>query len=327
MEQGKKTETIRTKTVKTCFICGSVGKQKYTHLKDRLFTAPGEWSFHKCVNHECGLIWLSPQPVSDDISKLYENYITHDVDVVYKNKIYGFIKRGVLCFLKIATVIGFEWIKRKNFYLSNSKPGRLLEVGCGDGCNLALLRKRGWEVEGQDIDPKSAEVAKTKHHCNVHVGSLKSMDFSENSFDVIITVHVVEHLDHPEEVFAECYRILKPGGKFVSIMPNGESLAHKFFKQDWVGLDAPRHFQVFSNKSLVLLSKKVGFKNCECWTTSVNAALLNWISFDIRKNIQHPMNNPTFLSGLRALRFKLWASIYFLFNKNSGEECVLVVKK
>jgi len=46
-------------------------------VNDRLFDVPGQWNVRQCTNPDCGLLWLDPRPVEDDIGKLYRNYFTH----------------------------------------------------------------------------------------------------------------------------------------------------------------------------------------------------------------------------------------------------------
>ena len=60
-----------------CILCGSPGESLYEGLDDVLFGAPGTWSFKRCANSRCQLIWLDPQPLEEDIGKAYATYYTH----------------------------------------------------------------------------------------------------------------------------------------------------------------------------------------------------------------------------------------------------------
>ncbi|MGD0130090.1 MAG: hypothetical protein ABSF46_32635 [Terriglobia bacterium] len=66
---------IRVQEATTCFLCGGVGTQLYGDLSDRLLDAPGSWNLRCCK--VCEVTWLDPQPLPDDIGKLYGNYYTH----------------------------------------------------------------------------------------------------------------------------------------------------------------------------------------------------------------------------------------------------------
>src|SRR2546423_12421571 len=68
---------IRTRMSPNCMLCGREGRTCYVNQRDRLFGATGLWNFKKCSAPDCGLIWLDPKPVEEDIAKAYSNYYTH----------------------------------------------------------------------------------------------------------------------------------------------------------------------------------------------------------------------------------------------------------
>jgi hypothetical protein len=68
---------MRTQSVPTCILCGSTGRTLYDELHDRLFGAPGTWSFRKCSAPGCGLVWLDPAPIEEDLSKAYTAYMLY----------------------------------------------------------------------------------------------------------------------------------------------------------------------------------------------------------------------------------------------------------
>lgn len=94
--------------------------------------------------------------------------------------------------------------------------GRVLDVGCGAGIPTAkYLIKKGLKVTGIDISDKMLEMAKK----NVPEGEfinkdMLHIDFSDNSFDGIISVYALFHVPKEEhlKVFQSFYRILKPNG-------------------------------------------------------------------------------------------------------------------
>ena len=58
---------IRSHECPQCFLCKSPGIELYAGLTDRLFGAPGVWKMKQCLNLDCGLLWLDPMPLADDI--------------------------------------------------------------------------------------------------------------------------------------------------------------------------------------------------------------------------------------------------------------------
>ena len=68
---------MRTVAQPVCPVCGSEGCEAYPALRDRLFGAPGTWRMSRCVNSKCGVFWLDPAPLGDDLPVAYRGYYTH----------------------------------------------------------------------------------------------------------------------------------------------------------------------------------------------------------------------------------------------------------
>jgi ubiquinone/menaquinone biosynthesis C-methylase UbiE len=97
------------------------------------------------------------------------------------------------------------------------RPGDLvLEVGCGQGHLTRALADRGADIVGIDANPQAPEVAGTdlvKHMV------AEQLEFDDESFDFIVSVHAIEHIPPLEKALAEIARVLKPGGKALFIYP------------------------------------------------------------------------------------------------------------
>jgi SAM-dependent methyltransferase len=90
-----------------------------------------------------------------------------------------------------------------------------------------------------------------------------SLGLKPEQFDAIIINHVIEHVFDVVALSAECFRLLKVGGRVVIVTPNGESLGHQKFQKDWRGLEPPRHIHIFSANSLNTLLLKAGFAHID----------------------------------------------------------------
>jgi 2-polyprenyl-3-methyl-5-hydroxy-6-metoxy-1,4-benzoquinol methylase len=274
---------IRTVAQPQCILCECKGQLIYSGQKDCLFGADGSWDFKICPNRECGLIWLDPMPLKEDIGKAYANYYTHSKldqteQVGLLKQIYRLMKRGYLAakynyqigsgsfiIKSIGKLLYLFPIRRNGTdedvrFLHAVPQGRLLDVGCGSGEWLISMRKRGWRVEGVDFDENAIKVAR-QMGLEICRGSLEQQNFPANSFDAVTLNHVIEHVPDPIQTLAECGRILKPGGKLVLCTPNSLSLGHKIFKQHWRGLEPPRHLHIFSTQAIVRLLELSGFKH------------------------------------------------------------------
>lgn len=135
--------------------------------------------------------------------------------------------------------------------------GRLLDIGCGNGSYLAMMKRLGWEVVGTEIDPKAADIATSSLGIFVHVGDLEDAPFEHASFDVITMSHVIEHVADPIEFLNTAARFLKPGGEMIVVTPNLSSLGSRIFGADWYYLDPPRHLYLFTPASVRLLFTKL----------------------------------------------------------------------
>jgi 2-polyprenyl-3-methyl-5-hydroxy-6-metoxy-1,4-benzoquinol methylase len=302
-----------------CYLCSSQGKLLYEGLTDHLFGSPGNWNLMKCTNTQCGLIWLNPMPLEKDIGKAYLNYFTHNSccgnsqDKVIRKFIWLTAWRfyRMLLFL---TWIQPERKKRNGMYLLDRTPGKLLDVGSGNGQFLALMRNKGWDIEGQEVDPKAAETALKTYGINVKIGELKSIGYSCDNFDAVVMSHVIEHVHDPIETLNECRRILKPGGTLVLVTPNAESFGHRYFKSWYRGLEPPRHLYLFTQKTLQHIAKKAGFADYRVWTAALDIVYnVAAGSLDIKRDSCHVMEaNPKTNRFLEAMLFHLVARVFFM---------------
>jgi ubiquinone/menaquinone biosynthesis C-methylase UbiE len=96
---------------------------------------------------------------------------------------------------------------------------QVLDLGCGRGGVVELFWRDVKLAAGLDPDvPSLAE--HRSHGMPVVRGRGEQLPFSAESFDLIVCLWVLEHVDRPDEVFGEVSRVLKPGGHFVFLTPN-----------------------------------------------------------------------------------------------------------
>lgn len=95
----------------------------------------------------------------------------------------------------------------------------VLDAGCGNG-NYVIdenRKKISWAV---GIDAAEEHISKNICLDEKHIGDLTSLPFENESFDVVISLWVLEHLAFPSKVFGEIHRVLKHGGLFMFATPN-----------------------------------------------------------------------------------------------------------
>jgi SAM-dependent methyltransferase len=97
------------------------------------------------------------------------------------------------------------------------KQASILDLGCGFGDRIRLLRGQGFEsVFGVEVDPYC--VAKTNDK-NISVGSITATNVKANSMDVVLVENVFHHISEYSDALAEIHRILKPKGSLCFIEP------------------------------------------------------------------------------------------------------------
>lgn len=102
-------------------------------------------------------------------------------------------------------------------YLGKNKiiKSKLLDVGSSTGIIDNFLAQKFGEVWGIDIDQSGIEFAKNNFKSkNLHFLKVdgQKIPFKSNTFDIVICTHVYEHVNNPEILMEEIYRVLKPNG-------------------------------------------------------------------------------------------------------------------
>jgi len=321
---------IRSYSCPNCYLCGTSGNLLYQGLKDRLFGASGEWNLKKCPNPECGLVWLDPMPLEEEVGKAYQKYYTHQEINHIKRSLFESLLRKIFYLVAKdipSNLLGLtaKEIELKSMYLANIKPGKLLDVGCGSGKFLNQMQLTGWEVEGVDFDITAVEALRIRYGINVHAGNLETAKYPDNYFDAITISHVIEHVHDPINLLTECYRILKSDGSLVVTTPNINSWGHQKFRANWRGLEPPRHIHLFSTKTLQECAIKSGFKQNK--TMSTTAGTMPWLLASL--NLEQ--NRNTYISIINNMFSIIKATLFYYYEyfknirqKTLGSNCILI---
>ncbi|HUB74976.1 MAG TPA: methyltransferase domain-containing protein [Solirubrobacteraceae bacterium] len=143
-------------------------------------------------------------------------------------------------------------------------PIRILDAGCGSGRNMVELARRG-AVTGIELSEVSVELARRRHVGEVIAGSMLEMPFAEHSFDLALTLDVIEHLQDDLAALRELRRVVRPGGALLVTVPAYQWL--------WSGHDEiNHHFRRYSTRSLRRVAEQAGWRQLR--TTHFNSLLL-----------------------------------------------------
>ncbi len=344
-------DQIRSRPCPTCLLCGAMGEPIYENLKDRLYGAPGIWNLKRCPNSGCGLFWLDPMPIEEDIAKAYNSYFTHaEVDGVRKKwprraydiakkgywaRKYGYNEESLRRWQRLLSMMVQLHPGRRAaldfsvMYLPSHRNGQLLDIGCGNGEALQNMADLGWQVRGVDFDPIAVQIAQKKG-LEVRLGKLAAQDYPSAFFDAITMSHVIEHVHDPLSLLGECRRILKPGGRLVVVTPNSRSWGHQRFRANWMHLDPPRHLHVFNEQSLRRLIETAGFRVVSLCTTIRGTDGLFVGSQSIKHTGRHLMGEQSLHGRLwlfwgRGMQFAEWSLLRL--KPGLGEEVALIGAK
>ncbi len=265
---------IDLERVGTCPACGSSLIQPfYSGLIDWEEGVPGSWCMSRCG--DCQTLLLDPRPTAEYLSRVYGTYYTHSAPNT-ENQILdaeGFLAKAVRCYLRKKFGLeagpassGFTWMIRLTWPLRQQldyfmrhlprQKGRILDIGCGSGGFLQRASKSGWYAVGVEPDPAAASVARKYANGRVY-GSTEEVE--ERDFDMVTLAHVIEHVYEPSAMLAQCFRILKPGGRIWLATPNVRSLGHRLYRDAWQPLETPRHLVMPNAATLGAMMSKAGF--------------------------------------------------------------------
>lgn len=232
------------------------------------------WRVVQCAS--CATGRLDPLPAAEEIAAFYP--------VEY----YGTTGRKFKRYVEWA--VRFVAIRRVRF-LARRVPrgGRVLDVGCGRGTLLSELAERGFEVHGTEVSRAAVEGADPRAEIRI-ASNLAEAAYSENSFDLVILWHVLEHLPDPRETLREIQRILRPGGEVVVAVPNFSSRQARWAGPAWFHLDPPRHLYHFPLAALRTLLTDCGFECRSEHHFSLRQNPFGWVQSWMNKRPQWPRN-------------------------------------
>lgn len=256
-----------------CRVCAS-SLLKIHHFQELMNQSHKPFDYLECF--QCGSVVIKDFP--KDMSPFYSGsyYSMHVLDPKHVRR-----KRFKRITQKLSNhITGSEEDQTFEFYaygkLGLKTEQRILDVGCGSGHLLYHLKELGFD-KIQGIDPF---LGQDIHYPNGLSILKKGIEQIQEQYDVILFNHSLEHVENPQKILELAKRILAPQGKIVVRIPIIGYSWH-VYKQYWFGLDAPRHFFLFSQVGLELTAKNVGLKLQE---TIFDCTLAHIISSEMYRN-------------------------------------------
>ncbi len=211
-------------------------------------TCNQEFFLRKCNN--CDLVYLSPRPDIAELSRIYPP----QYNPFHFHKIRNPIVRW-----------GRNFVQRRKVSIIKEllcKRANIIDVGCGSGTLLMLLKKFGredWHLFGNDFNLECLEQLR---RVGIETIPGRFEDISTDlRFDLIILNQTIEHLEYPAKVIKKAVELLASKAFLFIEIPSIEGLDAKIFRRRyWGGYHIPRHWTLFSSASISKLLKAHGFQ-------------------------------------------------------------------
>ncbi len=183
--------------------------------RDRLMGAPGEFAVLRCG--ACGLASTQPRITLDQFAEYYPadyhgapdaDGSDHEGDGSAWPAIDSqAVRTSLIERARLGAIIRLGPYRP----LALRRPGRLLDVGCGNGELACAFARRGWAVAG--VEPSASAVARARAGgVEVHHGTLDDAPWHGPSFDAIVFNHSLEHLPDPLHSLRQAAALLREGG-------------------------------------------------------------------------------------------------------------------
>jgi len=239
-----------------CLLCGN--QMKFLLIgSDLLYkTTTKTYSVYKCQN--CGLEKIEPMPSAREISLFYpKTYYAYNAAAKAPLNFFGRLREKII-------EINYRKNVRKDlfYYLASIaqkslsglplqlvQNGKFLDIGCGDGYNMHLMKKYGWDTTG-------FEIGKQKKVGNIYYDSdINSIHFGKK-FNFIRVWHVLEHVPNPRKFVKKISELMTADGAVMLGIPNTTSFNAYLFGKYWYNRDIPRHLYNYNPTNLTLLFKE-----------------------------------------------------------------------
>lgn len=295
-----------------CDLCGS---DNPVPLFERIDRFSGK-TFRYVMCQVCGLIYLNPRPNACELLSYYpsdyEAYRPPDKSTAVarwrKQRALGILRR---------------------FVARYHQPGKLLDIGCATGEFLKEMQAHGWEVQGVEISPQAAIIARETYGLKVFIGPLSAFDAQGEIFDIVTMWDVMEHLPSPYAGLLQIHRMLSREGYLIFSVPNLRSFDAQLFGHWWIGWDAPRHLYLFPEPVLKKLLTQTGFEIKEqvCLLGGPGSFQLSWeFWLDQRFGLAVVRRKPLEILSI-LLPYLLWPYKQFSYALNRGPIVTIVARK
>lgn len=221
-----------------CPVCNSIKQKEFWALRG--------YKLARCS--ECSMVW-DPFPQDNLLSQYSENYfINNNPKGGYANYFEG---------MRINSKTFAMRLKRLKKQLKNT--GNLLDLGCALGDCLIEAKKLGWiDPVGLDTSSFACNQCK-KRGLKAICGTLNTVKLPENSFDLITSQDVIEHVTDPVSELKRIIKIMKPGATLFIVTPEMDGWWLRLLHGWWYHYKPGEHVIYFSQSTIKKALTRAGY--------------------------------------------------------------------
>ncbi|MFA5770619.1 MAG: class I SAM-dependent methyltransferase [Patescibacteria group bacterium] len=163
--------------------------------------------------------------------------------------------------LQLINNIYFQSKLNKLKTLTHEKKPNILDVGCGWGNFLQIVKNNHLPYLGIDLSPRAVEICQEKKLSCQKADLINLSKIKNQKYLIITFFQVIEHLKNPLEYLKAAKKLLKKNGVLLITTPNNQSPLRYLLGSRWSVYNTPSHYFFYSKKSLERLLKLAGFSN------------------------------------------------------------------
>ena len=266
--------TTMSYRLRECPLCGGREFRTLLRARDYHYGNSGEYTQAQCT--QCELAFLDPM------------FDEAELAAFYPKSYYAFADRFEITKPVYSLRAKLHRFAGERDYPTRDprfeRPGTMLDVGCGSGWFISQMRDAGWEVTGVEPNVAAAQFGRSEKGLDILPGSLLSVKFPAASFDYVRMNHSFEHMEHPNEILDETYRILADNGKLMIGIPNRDGWNARLFGRFWHHLALPVHTFSYSLKTLTRMLNKHNFEVAQVVFQTNPTPLLESIQMYFNRN-------------------------------------------
>jgi SAM-dependent methyltransferase len=233
---------------RSCPCCGGTGRPYFRF---------GEYDIDACPN--CRFVYVRNIPSEEFLAQHYRRYCGADAAAYVPEK-------------RRHKRLKNWWFAQRLKRIAGERR-RLLEIGYAHGNLLkALQRQDHFEFEGIDFSEAPLPHLKALG-LDVSVASLQDKNYPDGRFDLVVGLHVLEHVQNPVRFMREVHRVLSPAGRIYFQVPCVTYWRARLAGTRWKAFGPPEHLWYFSAKAMRRFLVGCGFRVLSAHSLSHRAHL------------------------------------------------------